>query len=492
MHVFIRCDFSQQIGAGHVMRCLRIAHKAKAQGAKVYFLTVFELDWPVDSQEFEIHHLSDAAQSQEVDAAQSAAIIQQIVGTGDEPTCVLVDHYGLDWQWEQQVRAVVDSLIVIDDLTHRRHSCDALINPSLINPPPDLYDTLVPDETMMMLGADFAILDDSFSNLPDRQVRDGPTRIFVGFGGVDNEGYTIKVIEALSVSGFNHYPIDAVIGRHFPEAARLEAIAKARGLTTIHRQVGNVSELMAHADIAIGAGGTMSWERLAAGLPTLVFGIADNQIALIDSLIEAEVAVGTSWAMTLSGPDIYDMVQKFVVDRDLHNIMVQKTKQIVDGFGAKRVMQGLYASLFSFRYATMKDGQDIYQWRNHKTVRTVSATTSEGFTFDSHLTWLSGIMADDKKALFIASFRNKPVGVVRFDILGDRARISIYKVPRDINDKVPSGFVSAASRWFLSYNQAIAIIEAEIVEHNLVSQRAFKNAGYDYDGRLYLLHRKGV
>lgn len=492
MHVFIRCDFSQQIGAGHVMRCLRVAHKVKAQGAKVCFLTIFALDWPDDSQEFEIRYLSDAAQSQEADARESAAIIQEVVGTSDDPVCVLVDHYALDWQWENEVRAVVDSLIVIDDLTDRRHSCDALINPSLINPPPDLYDTLVPDETLMMLGADFAILDDSFSDLPDRQGHDRTARIFVGFGGVDNEGYTIKVIEALSAAGFDHYPIDVVIGRHFPELSRLEALANQRGLTTIHRQVGNVSELMAHADIAIGAGGTMSWERLAAGLPTLVLGIADNQIALIDSLIKSEVAVGASWAMSLSDSDIYEKVQKFVVDRNLHNIMVQKTRQIVDGLGAKRVMRGLYASLFSFRYATMQDAQDIYQWRNHETVRQVSVTTSEAFTFESHLTWLSGIMADDNKALFIVSFRNKPVGVVRFDISADRARISIYKVPREVNEKVPSGFVSAASRWFLYHNQAIAIIEAEIVEHNVASQRAFKKAGYDYDGRLYLLHRKGV
>ena len=186
------------------------------------------------------------------------------------------------------------------------------------------------------------------------------------------------------------------------------------------------------------------------------------------------------------------MIQNFVVDRNLHNIMSQKTAQIVDGLGAKRAMRGLYASLFSFRDATMQDAKDIYQWRNHDTVRTVSAKTHETFTFDSHVTWLSAVIADDNKALFIASFRNKPIGVVRFDISGDRARISIYKVPKECNDKVPSGFVSAASRWFLCHNPAIAIIEAEIVDHNPASQRAFKNAGYDYDGRLYLLHRKGV
>ena len=296
MHVFIRCDFSQQIGAGHLMRCLRVAHKAKAQGATVYFLTIFEVDWPEDSQEFEIHYLSDATSSQETDAGQCAAIIQQVVGNSDSPVCLLVDHYGLDWQWEHQMRAYVDSLIVIDDLTDRRHNCDALINPSLINPSPDLYHGLVPEETMMMLGADFAILDDSFSEMPVRKRHDGMLRIFVGFGGIDKQGYTIKVVEALSVSEFAHYPIDIVIGSHFPELYRLETVAKARGLTTIHRQVGNVSELMGRADIAIGAGGTMSWERLAAGLPTLVFGIADNQVALIDSLLKAEVAVGTSWA----------------------------------------------------------------------------------------------------------------------------------------------------------------------------------------------------
>lgn len=489
MHVFIRCDLSQQIGTGHVMRCLRVAKKAKLQGAKVHFLTVFADEWPGDSQEFEIHYLQDAAQSQSADAEQCSVMIQETVGTCDEPVCVLVDHYGLDWQWEHMLRDVVDCVIVIDDLVDRSHDCDALINPSLVNPPADLYHTLVPDEALLMLGAGFAILDDSFSDLPDKQSHDGLARIFIGFGGVDNHAFTIKAIEALSEAGFADYPIDVVIGRHFPQLSRLEELANQRGQVTIHRQVSNVSDLMTRADIAIGAGGTMSWERLAAGLPTLVFGIAENQIALIDSLLKAEVAVGTSWAIGLRDTEIHKMVNQFVVDKNLHKMMSQKTRKIVDGHGVKRVMKGLYASLFSFRSATMQDAQDIYDWRDHKAVRAVSAKTNDAFSLDSHLIWLSATLADENKVLFIASFRNKPVGVVRFDISPQKARISIYKVPKDVNDKAPSGFVSAASSWFFAHNQDIALIEAEILEDNVASVRAFKNAGYKHCGHLYSLHR---
>ena len=41
---------------------------------------------------------------------------------------------------------------------------------------------------------------------------------------------------------------------------------------------------MTQADLAIGAGGTTSWERCALGLPTLLFVLADNQRDIAQAL----------------------------------------------------------------------------------------------------------------------------------------------------------------------------------------------------------------
>ena len=46
----------------------------------------------------------------------------------------------------------------------------------------------------------------------------------------------------------------------------------------------NMAELMAQADLALGAGGAITWERLCLGLPSLVFSLAENQIPVCRDL----------------------------------------------------------------------------------------------------------------------------------------------------------------------------------------------------------------
>lgn len=56
-------------------------------------------------------------------------------------------------------------------------------------------------------------------------------------------------------------------------------------------QVNNIAELMANSDLAIGAGGTTTWERCCLGLPAIVIGVAENQIELSISCHESGVIV---------------------------------------------------------------------------------------------------------------------------------------------------------------------------------------------------------
>src|SRR3546814_20305276 len=46
----------------------------------------------------------------------------------------------------------------------------------------------------------------------------------------------------------------------------------------LHRQVPYMAELVARADVGIGAGGAAMWERCYLGLPTITVKCADNQV----------------------------------------------------------------------------------------------------------------------------------------------------------------------------------------------------------------------
>ena len=55
----------------------------------------------------------------------------------------------------------------------------------------------------------------------------------------------------------------------------------------LHISINNMHELMLKADLAIGAGGTTSWERCCLGLPTIVIELADNQKLIIEQLAKS-------------------------------------------------------------------------------------------------------------------------------------------------------------------------------------------------------------
>ncbi|HIA03005.1 MAG TPA: UDP-2,4-diacetamido-2,4,6-trideoxy-beta-L-altropyranose hydrolase, partial [Myxococcales bacterium] len=61
---------------------------------------------------------------------------------------------------------------------------------------------------------------------------------------------------------------------NLPHLASLCAGAENMELLTY---VGNMAERLAQSDVAVGAGGTSTWERCALGLPSILVTLAENQ-----------------------------------------------------------------------------------------------------------------------------------------------------------------------------------------------------------------------
>lgn len=80
--------------------------------------------------------------------------------------------------------------------------------------------------------------------------------------------------------------IDVVVGRINPHKEQVEQLCRSMQRTTFYSQVDNIAELMAQADLAIGAGGATTWERCFLGLPSLIVVIAENQREVAKSVHE--------------------------------------------------------------------------------------------------------------------------------------------------------------------------------------------------------------
>lgn len=271
MKAAFRADASVDIGAGHVMRCLALADELRRRGAETRFLCreqPGDLCGLVAARGHAVHRLpvADARADAELSAGAAAGA-----------DWLVVDHYGLDAAWEAALRGQVRRILAIDDLGDRAHDCDLLLDQNLERP--GAYAGLLPTPCRTLLGPRYALLRPEFARLrealPARRAEVG--RILILFGGSDPLDLTGLALAALDRLERSDLAVDVVVGAGYPHQAALRARCAARPNTRLQIQAGEVAELMAAADLAIGATGATTWERACLGLPALAVTFADNQ-----------------------------------------------------------------------------------------------------------------------------------------------------------------------------------------------------------------------
>src|SRR3546814_15642870 len=96
--------------------------------------------------------------------------------------------------------------------------------------------------------------------------RDGTVkRILVFFGGSDTMNQTPKAVEAIKQLKRPDIAVDVVVGGAYQHCAELQELMAGMPNIVLHRQVPYMAELVARADVGIGAGGAAMWERCYLG-----------------------------------------------------------------------------------------------------------------------------------------------------------------------------------------------------------------------------------
>jgi UDP-2,4-diacetamido-2,4,6-trideoxy-beta-L-altropyranose hydrolase len=310
----IRVDASTEIGTGHVMRCLTLAHRLADHEAEVIFIS---RDHPgnlsdyIESNGFKLHSLrapvsginargekpavkdtqlsSWLGTSWQKDAQETINILKQ-----EKARCLIVDHFGLDESWEKMVRNNVSVRVaVIDGQFNRRHDCDLLLDPNLSVDAGKRWAKLVPQGCQLFLGPEYSLLKPEFLNeRASLKLRDGSIRkILIAFGGVDKYNATGMTLEAVSELNLDQAVADVVVGAGNPHQNELEKSCGSINNAFFHYDPPYLARLMAEADLALGAGGTMAWERCCLGLPSILMSVADNQIEVCRSLSRKGAAI---------------------------------------------------------------------------------------------------------------------------------------------------------------------------------------------------------
>lgn len=345
MIIFIRTDASIAIGTGHVMRCLTLADELGGQGAEVIFICRKEpgnFIGFIEGKGYRVYSFPA-----DIDFQDDRDLTQEILQKEQRSIdWLIIDHYGIDASWETPLRKFTNKIMVIDDLADRRHDCDILLDQNYSS---DVkrYQGLVSEECIQLLGAEYALLRPQFREARANLNRESNEvkRILVFMGGADPANETGKALKALALLNRADIAVDVVIGSSNPFKDELQNLTRQMPCTTSYfNNVSNMAELMTSADIAIGASGTSTWERCCVGLPSIVMVLADNQKEIAEELEREGVVVNLGWHENVTEKDIKFAVESLLKDLEKRKMISLRSKEIVDGMGAKRVVEKMIFS----------------------------------------------------------------------------------------------------------------------------------------------------
>jgi UDP-2,4-diacetamido-2,4,6-trideoxy-beta-L-altropyranose hydrolase len=485
------------MGSGHLMRCLTLGNRLREDGAAVSFISrelPGNMGEFVAAQGFPVHQLPAPGEVSEssnspsphahwlgvdwrIDADETATILANEYGTLD---WLVVDHYALDHEWETRLRPSARKIMVIDDLADRGHDCDLLLDQNLYVDYQSYYAGLVPASCQKLLGPHYALLRPEFlAARKTLRVRDGRIRrILIFFGGGDPTNETAKALEAVARLNRPEIAVDVVVGAANPHKRQIQTLIGALPKAAYHCQIMNMAELMAEADLAIGGGGTTTWERCCLGVPSIVVTIAANQVQPSKTMAATgrHLYLGNSDQVLVEG--ISSHLQALLHNHEWLAFLSRASSEIVDGLGVERVVaQLMRQGELILRRAEKSDAENIFSWRNADINRRYSLDSTH-IPLAQHLTWFENTLKNPNNILLVGESNGEEIGILRYDLDGDSAKVSIYLVPGKHGRGYGTRLLRSGRNWIRDRYPNISTILAEVLLENQVSLRAFNKAGF--------------
>jgi len=455
-----------------------ICDKIKSYGFTVFLLPFTpEFNTPTD----QLNNLSNSI------IYEDASSTCEILSSYPLFDWLILDHYSLDQKWEDVVQPIAKRIFVIDDMANRPHNCDAILDQNLHKDMEYRYQNLLKTNCRQFMGPRYALLRSEFKK--QRQVFQEKNKtietLLIMFGGTDPDNETLKVLQALITIENIDIQINVIISEKNQYLNKIRTLIGQIKNACLISNPNNVAELMANADLAIGAGGSSSWERCCVGLPSVLVSMAENQEEVCASLSDAGAAIyiGSTKTTTVSQ---YKYLIPYLINNPEHvDRMRKRARELVDGRGCERIKKWIYTPDIKLRFAGKNDCIPMFYWRNDINTRKYSHDPTP-LNYDKHLAWCNEAIADPKCVILVAEIESLSISIVRFDINNGNAKISLYLVPKYAGQGLGEHVLKSAIKWVKNNYPNINELRAEIKSENIPSLKTFINAGFSEKNRVFV------
>ncbi|NER34635.1 MAG: UDP-2,4-diacetamido-2,4,6-trideoxy-beta-L-altropyranose hydrolase [Oscillatoria sp. SIO1A7] len=479
MKLLIRADASAKIGTGHVMRCLALAQAWQgAKGEPIFAMAnpVPALEKRIESEGMQVVCLTTEPGSA-ADARETAAVAREL-----QASWVVVDGYRFGGEYQKTIKDSGLRLLFIDDCGHAEHYYADLVLNQNISAEEQWYRNREPC-TQLLLGTRYTLLRREFWQWQgwQRTVPAIAKKVLVTLGGADPDNVTLKVIRALQLVEVEELEAVVVVGGSNPHYETLEmAVQDSRFPIRLQRNVTNMPQLMAWADVAISAGGSTCWELAFMGLPSLLLVLAENQRAIAEKLATLNQAVNLGWHQNVKAQNMADTFSTFLQCTEQRTKAIEVSQQIVDGEGVSRIVKSLEANSIQLRSVREEDCELLWHWANDPEVRD-SAFYSEYINWETHVKWFESKLTSKTCFIFIVEdINNNPIGQVRFELIGNKeAEIDISIEKKNRGKGLASAIISKGIL-YLSKEVSIELVHSFIKVENKASIRGFEKSNFDF------------
>ncbi|MFZ5775048.1 MAG: UDP-2,4-diacetamido-2,4,6-trideoxy-beta-L-altropyranose hydrolase [Thermodesulfobacteriota bacterium] len=480
----IRADADKAMGTGHVMRCLALAEAWRGRGGDALFVGKIEPEPLRRRIVAEGHGLVELAapHPDPADRQMMSRLAGDHASHHQGGSWLALDGYHFDDGYQRAMAEAGWRLLVVDDLRQLDgYCCEVVLNQNSYGPEMR-YPTSA--GATLLLGPRYALLRGEFRRgaivEPDPGVG---RRVLITMGGADQHNVTAMVLSALAATGIDGLEARAVLGAANPHAAKLaEFAAELPFHCELLHDVTDMAGLMRWADAAVTAAGTTTYELAALGTPFMTIITADNQEQNAAWLERHGVAVGLGWFSKLTLGQISQRLRDFLENQKQRRDQARRGMELVDGRGAERVVLAMLARGMVLRKAGREDSAILLSWANDPESR-ANSFSSRPISLEEHEKWLNAKLASPDCRLWLASMPDDSLaGMVRFDLAGDEAEISVNLAPAYRGQELGSRLIGRACAQVFQEEQGLKRIVARIKAENRASLRAFASAGFITSG----------
>lgn len=348
-----RTDGGNNIGMGHVMRCIAVAQELRKREIDCFFAlknweerivkTINAYNFiPVKIEEESLQN--ECENILKIASKSNASMIWTDLSYDG-----MLSNRSLYAHYLKEMQASGIYVISFDGFTDdclsksEKISSDMVIIPYL---DAEKGQYLLEEHTKLLAGLPYFVFRGEFRNLAGtrKKIRKKAKNILITMGGADGDNVALKVIKALNALKQKDLNVRCLVGSQSSQL-EIKRLKKNNIVIEILNTSNSMANLMIWADVAVIGSGLTKYETGMVGTPSLVVSLNNHHAAISDQFSRKGTILHAGIGSAIFEEDLCRKLRILIEDHVLRKAMSDKGQKMMDGKGIDRILNEIPKNL---------------------------------------------------------------------------------------------------------------------------------------------------